>query len=73
MRVFSGTLLSSVKKIKAPYVFDWEDGIALHSCRGFVSHLSDRGKSHGFSEIAAGTWGYILELRWGWPFKTRVS
>ena len=54
-------------------MFDWEDGIALHSCRGFVSHLSERGKSHGFSEIAAGTWGYILELRWGWPFKTRVS
>ena len=26
-------------------------------CRGFRPHLVARGKSHGFSRVAAGTWG----------------
>ena len=26
-------------------------------CRGIVLHLGARGKSHGFSRVAAGTWG----------------
>ena len=26
-------------------------------CRGTGSHLSLQGKSHGFSRVAAGTWG----------------
>ena len=26
-------------------------------CRGIVPRLSARGKSHGFSRVAAGTWG----------------
>ena len=25
-------------------------------CRGFGTHLAARGKSHGFSRVAAGTW-----------------
>ena len=29
--VFLGTLWCSIKKIDAPYVFDWEYGIALHA------------------------------------------
>ena len=29
-----GTLFSSVKQIKAPYLFDWEKGIALHAMQG---------------------------------------
>ncbi len=29
--VFLGTLWCSIKKIKSPYVFDWEYGIALHA------------------------------------------
>ena len=29
--VFLGTLWGSIKKIKAPYVFDWENGIAVHA------------------------------------------
>ena len=28
------TLRSSVKEIKAPYMFDWEHGIALHEMQG---------------------------------------
>ena len=26
-------------------------------CRGIGPHLAGRGKSHGFSRVAAGTWG----------------
>ena len=29
-------------------------------CRGIVPHLVVRGKSHGFSRVAAGTWGIFL-------------
>ena len=32
--VFLGTLWCSIKKIEAPYVFDWEYGIAPHAMRG---------------------------------------
>ena len=32
--VFLGTLWCSIKKIEAPYVFDWENGIALHAMQG---------------------------------------
>ena len=28
-------------------------------CRGIGHHLMARGKSHGFSRIAAGTWGIL--------------
>ena len=31
---FLGTLWCSIKKIEAPYVFDWEYGIALHAMQG---------------------------------------
>ena len=29
-------------------------------CRGLGRHLMARGKSHGFSRVAAGTWGIFL-------------
>ena len=29
-------------------------------CRGIGPHLVARGKSHGFSRVAAGTWGIFL-------------
>ena len=32
--VFLGTLWCSTKKIEAPYMFDWEFGIALHAMQG---------------------------------------
>ena len=46
-----------MKQIEAPNVLDWEHGIALHAMQGTGPHLVARGKSHGFSRIAAGTWG----------------
>ena len=59
LRDFSGTLCSSIKQIKAPYLFDWEQGIALHTMLGNRPHLSASSKSHGFSRVAAGTWGML--------------
>ena len=35
LRVFLGILWYSVKQIKAPYMFDWEQGIALHAMQGY--------------------------------------
>ena len=55
--VLLGNLWSSIKQIEAPYVFDWENAIALAQCRGIGPHLPGRGKSHGFSRVAAGPWG----------------
>ena len=52
-----GTLWSSIKQIEAPYVFDWENAIALDTMQGIGPHLAGKGKSHGFSRVAAGTWG----------------
>ena len=57
MTVLLGTLWSSIKQIEAPYVFDWENAIAMGQCRGIGPHLAARGKSDGFSRVAAGTWG----------------
>ena len=38
-------------------MFDWEKAIALHALQGIGPHLVARGKSHGFSRVAACTWG----------------
>ena len=47
---FLGALCSSVKQIKAPYLFDWEQVIALHAMQGNqASSLSERGVSCFFS------------------------
>ena len=38
-------------------MFDWENAIALHAMQGIGPHLVAKGKSHGFSRVAAGTCG----------------
>ena len=55
-----GTLWSSIKQIEAPYVFDWENAIALDTRQGNWASSRGRGKSHGFFLVAAGTWGIFL-------------
>ena len=60
MRDFWGTLCTSVKQIKAPYLFDWEQGIAGHAMQGNRASSLSECKSHGFSRVAAGTWGIFL-------------
>ena len=71
--MFLRTLWSSIKEIKALFVFDGELGIALHAMQG------NRASSQGKGEVlyCFSTWGrnlgYILEFHWERPFKTRVS
>ena len=56
------------QQIEAPYVFDWENAIALHAMQG--NRASSRGEgevSWDFSSCGRHV-GYILELRRGCPF-----
>ena len=68
--VFQGTLWCYIKKVEAPYMFDWENGIALHAMQGNQASFPSEGDvSYAFS-----IWGrhlsYICELERGWPFET---
>ena len=48
--VFLGTLWCSINKIEAPYVFDWEYGIALHAMQGNRASFPSEGDvSYDFS------------------------
>ena len=70
--MFLGTLWSSIKQIRAAYVFDWEHGIALDAMQGNQAwSLTDWEVSLFFSSCG-GNLGCILDFRWGFPFKTRV-
>ena len=72
MTVLLGTLWSSIKQIEAPYVFDWENAIALDTMQGNRPSSCREGKVSWVFSSCGRNLGYILELRWGWPFKTRV-
>ena len=50
--VFLGTLWCSIKKIEAPYVFDWDTGLLCMQCRGIEPHFPARGMSHTISRVA---------------------
>ena len=71
--MFLGTLWSSLKQIKASYLFDWKHGIALHEMQG------NRASSRGEWEVAwvflscGRNLGYILELQQEWPFETPLG
>ena len=68
--VFLGTLWCSIKKIEAPYVFDWEYRIALHAMQGKQASSPSMGDvSWDFSSCGRNL-DYILKLQRGWPFKT---
>ena len=58
--VFLGTLWCSIKKIEAPYVFDWEMGLLCIQCRGIEPHFPARVMSHTISRVAARTWGICV-------------
>ena len=68
--VFLGTLWCSIKKIEAPYMFDWEYRIALHAMQGNRASCPSEGDvSYDFSSCGRNL-GYIRELQRGWPFET---
>ena len=62
--VFLGTLWCSTWKIEAPFMFDWEYGIALHACNAGESSLISQ---HGGSLIR------FLELQQEPVVYTRVT
>ena len=72
LRDFSGTLCSSIKQIKAPYLFDWEQGIALHVMQGNRASCLSKWQVSWFFSSCAGNLGYVLELWRGQPLKTFV-
>ena len=71
LTVFLGTLWSSIKQVKAPYVFDGEHRISLHAMQGNHASSCSAGEVSWFFSSCGGNLGYILDLRRGWPFKTR--
>ena len=59
-----------MRKIEAPYVFDWEHEISLHAMQGNQASFPGKGDvSWDFLSCGRNLW-YILELQWGWPFET---
>ena len=70
--VLLGTLCCSFKQTEAPYVFVWENAIALDTMQGNrASSRGERKVSWVFSSCGRNL-GYILELRRGCPFETGV-
>ena len=52
-----GSSLESIKQIKDPSCLIGKTQLPWTQCRGIGPHLAGRGKSHGFSRVAAVTWG----------------
>ena len=68
--VFLGCLWCSIKKIEAPYVFNWEYIIAMHEIQG--NQATSPGEwyvSWDYSSCGRNL-EYIRELQRGWPFET---
>ena len=53
-------------------MFDWENAIALDTMQGNRASSRREGKVSWVFSSCGRTLGYILELRRGWPFRTRV-
>ena len=70
--VLLGTLWSSIKQIEAPYMFDWENAIALITMQGNRASSRREGKVSWVFSSCGRNLGYILELRRGCPFETLV-
>ena len=54
--VFLGTLWSSIRQIKDPYVFDWEYGIVLEALQGNTASSRGEGEVSWCFSIVLGTW-----------------
>ena len=59
MTVLFGTLWSSIKQIEVPTCLIGKTQLFWTQCKGIVPQVTARGKSHGFSGVAAGTWGIL--------------
>ena len=68
MTVLLGTLWISIKQIEAPYVFDWENEIALDTMQGNRASSRREGKVSWVFSSCGSHVVYILELPQGCPF-----
>ena len=66
------TLLTKVCIDEAPYVFDWENAIALDTMQGNRASSRREGKVSWVFSSCGRNLGYILELQRGCPFETLV-
>ena len=72
MTVVLGTLWLYIKHIEAPYMLDWEHGIALHPMQGIRASSPPEGDVSWELLSCGRNLGYILELQRGWPFETQL-
>ena len=72
MTVLLGILGSSIKQIEAPYMFDWENTIALDAVQGNRASTHREGKVSWVFSSCGRNLEYILELQRGCPFETGV-
>ena len=63
--VFLGTLWCSIKNIEAPYMFDFEYGIALHLMQGNRASFPSEGDVSYDVSCCGRYLGYIRELQRG--------
>ena len=70
--VFLRTLWSSIKEVKAPFVFDGDHGIALQAVQVNRASSHNEGEISWFFLSCGRNLSFLLELRWGWPSKTCV-
>ena len=70
--VFLGILFSSIREIEVPYVFDWEHGTPQHEMQGIRASSCGEGEVSWVFSSCGRHLVYILELRRGWPYETRV-
>ena len=60
-----GYSLESIKEIEAPYMFDWENAIALHAMQGNRVSPREEGEVSWVFSSCGRHLGYILELPQG--------
>ena len=53
-------------------MFDWEHGFGLHTVQGNSASSRGEGEVSWVFSSCAIKLGYILDLRRGWPFETRL-
>ena len=59
-------------QIEAPYMFDWENAIALDTMQGNRASSRRAGKVSRVFSSCGRNLGYIIELQRGCPFETLV-
>ena len=67
-----GDALEFNKQIEAPYVFDWENAIALDTMQGNRASSRREGNVSWVFLSCGRNLGYNLELQRGCPFETLV-